>query len=359
MATSTSSGAKKPDGSAVGAAPLRLERGDGLHGAHLGGAAQRARREHRADRVEGVAIGPQAALHLRDDVHDVRVALDAVERGHVHAAGLGHPAHVVAGEVDEHGVLRQLLLVGEQVRLQRRVLDRVGRAGPGPGDGPRRDHAVAHTHEQLGRRAEHRATGPEVDGEQVRRRVDAPQRAVDLEGPDRAGQAEAPREHGLEHLAGVDVLDEAGHAGLVSGVGGRRLAAAPGPRDDDGGLVRAGHGQAVERLGQAGVRARPIDRRERRGLREVVEDDEHVGQVEERLGQADGVLAPGPAGAPSGRPPRRRGSPRPRPARRAGRPMGARVRQDRPQRLERVVGLETVELARSRGRARWPCPARR
>ena len=42
-------------------------------------------------------------------------------------------------------------------------------------------------------------------------------------------------------------------------------------------------------LGQPVLRAGAVDGRERRGLAEVVEDDEHVGQVEERQRQADGV----------------------------------------------------------------------
>ena len=53
-------------------------------------------------------------------MHDVRVALDAVEGRHRDAAGLGHAPDVVAGEVDEHGVLGELLLVGQQVGLELR-----------------------------------------------------------------------------------------------------------------------------------------------------------------------------------------------------------------------------------------------
>ena len=69
--------------------------------------------------------------------------------GTVHAARLGHSPDVVAGEVHEHGVLGQLLLVGQQVRLQLLVALRVGGARPRAGDGPRGDDAVAHAHEQL------------------------------------------------------------------------------------------------------------------------------------------------------------------------------------------------------------------
>ena len=59
--------------------------------------------------------GRRRPSHLGHDVHHMRIALDAVEQRRMDAAGLGDAADVVAGQVDEHRVLRQLLLVGQQV----------------------------------------------------------------------------------------------------------------------------------------------------------------------------------------------------------------------------------------------------
>ena len=59
------------DGAGVEAAPLGLQLVDDLHRPHLGRAADRAGREARHQRVERVAVGPDAALDVRDDVHDV------------------------------------------------------------------------------------------------------------------------------------------------------------------------------------------------------------------------------------------------------------------------------------------------
>ena len=63
------------DAAAVGAAPHRLELVDDLHGAHLGRARERARREGRAQYVEPVEAVAELPLHVRNDVHHVRVAL--------------------------------------------------------------------------------------------------------------------------------------------------------------------------------------------------------------------------------------------------------------------------------------------
>jgi hypothetical protein len=55
-------------------------------------------------------------------VHDVRVALDLLEARDAHGAEAGDAADVVPAEVDEHPVLRELLLVPEEVPLESLVL---------------------------------------------------------------------------------------------------------------------------------------------------------------------------------------------------------------------------------------------
>ena len=103
------------DAAAVGAAPQRLELVDDLHRAHLRRARERAGRERRAQQVEPVEPRAQPRLHVRDDVHHVRVALDHRVLAHAHAADLRDAAHVVAAQVDQHHVLGALLRVGEQL----------------------------------------------------------------------------------------------------------------------------------------------------------------------------------------------------------------------------------------------------
>src|SRR5207245_2529687 len=64
------------DGATVDPASHGLELLDDLHRADLGRAGERPRREGRAERVEAVAAGEEPPADVRDEVHDVRVALD-------------------------------------------------------------------------------------------------------------------------------------------------------------------------------------------------------------------------------------------------------------------------------------------
>ena len=144
-------GCEEPDRAAVGTTPLLLERRDRLHRADLRRPRQRARGEHRADRVERVAVRPEPALDLGHDVHDVGVALDAVEQRHVDAArprrrarrrcGRGRRASRAPTAPSRRRAGR-----ARAARSRRGVVA----ARPGAGDRPRRDDPVADTDEQLG-----------------------------------------------------------------------------------------------------------------------------------------------------------------------------------------------------------------
>jgi hypothetical protein len=111
-------------------------------------------------------------------VHDVPVTLDRAQRGHLDRGAGRDAADVVAGEVDEHRVLRELLRIGLQVLLQERVVARILRPRSRARDRTR-DHLVAtHAHEQFRRCPDERrmrSHGGEVEIEEVRGRVDAPQ----------------------------------------------------------------------------------------------------------------------------------------------------------------------------------------
>ena len=65
--------------------------------------------------------------------------------------------------------------------------------------------AVAHAHQNFGARADEREAA-EVEMEQERRRVEAPQRAIERERRQRERRGEALRQHDLEDVAGADVL---------------------------------------------------------------------------------------------------------------------------------------------------------
>ena len=187
-------------------------------------------------------------------------------------------------------MLRAFLFVREQVLFQLASCTGSADRGRVPGDRPRDHLAVTDADEQLGRCAQQRTARPEVDREQVRRWVDSSERAVDLERCRVEREGEPAREDRLEHLTGVDLVDQLLDARLVPGVARRRSDAAAGLwtyRD----RAFAAHAapESVENRLEARVRALSGLRRERGRLRQVVERDHDIRHVEERLGQAHGI----------------------------------------------------------------------
>ena len=94
----------------------------------------------------------QPPRHLRGEVHHVAVAL---ERHHLVdrlGAEVHDPAHVVAGQVDQHDVLGLLLGVLAQLGAEAAVLLVGAAPSAGAGDGPGDDGAVEQLHHRLGRR---------------------------------------------------------------------------------------------------------------------------------------------------------------------------------------------------------------
>ena len=175
----------------------------------------------------GPEPGAQPARHLGGQVHDVAVALDGHQLVDRLGAELDHPPHVVAGQVDQHDVLGQLLGVLDQLAGQQAVLLLGGAPRPGAGDGPGGHHAVAQADHGLGRRPDH---GHLVEAQEVevRARVEEAQGAVDVEGVGPELEVEALGQHDLEDVPGHDVLlgrRHGVHVGLrVHGAGplGRR-----------------------------------------------------------------------------------------------------------------------------------------
>ena len=85
---------------------------------------------------------------------------------------------------------------------RRFVLFGVGAPAAGPGDGARRDDAVAQAHERLGRRPHHRA-GVATQEVEVRAGIDQTQHPVEVEGIGPELEVEALRQHHLEDVPGV------------------------------------------------------------------------------------------------------------------------------------------------------------
>ena len=94
-------------GPAARSRPPRSAASPGPSGRRTG--CRPGRRERSASRAS--QLGLQAALDVADQVEDVAVALDLHVLGDPHRARPGHPAEVVAAQVDQHHVLGLLLRV--------------------------------------------------------------------------------------------------------------------------------------------------------------------------------------------------------------------------------------------------------
>src|SRR5438874_12922614 len=102
------------DCTGVRSAALRLQLVDDLHRAHFGRAAHGARGETGAEDVEGIMSGAEAAPHLADQMLHVGVALDLQRFRNVYRTVTRHAPDVIAAEIHEHAMLRQLLGVATQ-----------------------------------------------------------------------------------------------------------------------------------------------------------------------------------------------------------------------------------------------------
>ena len=214
-------------------------------------------------------------------------------------AVLADAAEVVAAEVDEHHVLGALLLVGQQLRGDRDVLLGVGAARARAGDRARRDAAAGDGQQRLGAGAGDLEVA-EVEEVHVRRRVDGAQPAVDRERVDRRPGADQRCEGTTWKASPAWMYSTiratiasnclARHVRLERRHGARRVqrrrAAAPARR-----AARATSAivATASRVGAStSALVLGVDVREDRDrVLEVVEDDEHVGEHQRHVGQAE------------------------------------------------------------------------
>ena len=262
-----------------------LELGDDLHRAHLRRARDGAGRKARAQQLERRDALAQLADHLRDEMRHVRVALRLHEALDAHRARHADAREVVAAEVDEHRVLRSVLLRREQrLRVALSGRDR-------PRDRVQLGAASFALDDGLRRAADEREI-PELEQEEIRRRVDAPQRAVELDGRGRRRAGRALRDHDLEDVALADVLLRTLDAAEV--LVARRLALERTARRRAAGQGRRRAGEpgrlAAQELGDTArvVEAQQDVRDEKEALRHA---GPVVGQRHRRLECRDGVVA--------------------------------------------------------------------
>ena len=229
-------------------------------------------------------------------MHHVAVALHIELLRHAHRARFGHAAHIVAAQIEQHHVLRDLLLVVAQLLLERAILRIRLPPPPRARDRVRRHLAVLHDHQQL-RRGAHDLVVVHLQVVGVGRGIHGAQRAVDVERMHKRLAREALRVDALDDVALDDVVDDPLHVGEVrlalhigahrravigrlGRVDRRRRLAVLQPLDQ---LVDPKLRLAVGRFDVA-VQPRVADHANH--VLEMVEDQHGIDELKQRLGQA-------------------------------------------------------------------------
>ena len=193
------------DDSGVRAAFRRLELVDDLHRPHLRRAGDRPGGKRRPQHVDWSPALEQLAGDLRGEVHDVAVALEGHQLVDLLGAEAHDPADVVAGQVDEHDVLGQLLRVLDSSASSRRSSSSVEPRRRVPAIGREITRPSSSWTIGSGDGADDRHASL-AEEEHVRARVHLAEHAVHVERVAAEVEIEALRQHDLEGVARADVL---------------------------------------------------------------------------------------------------------------------------------------------------------
>src|SRR5690554_3093163 len=187
-------------GAAVYATLHRFQFVDDFHGADLRRATQGAGGQGRAQHIQAAGALFQATGDVGDNVHHVGIALDDHLVGELHGAGFRYSAGVVAAQVDQHQVLGDFFRVGQQFVFQRLVFGLGSAALAGAGDGAHGDFFIFHPGQDF-RRGTNNVEVAQVEEVHVRRRVQYPQRTVQVQGRCLERDRHALGNDGLHYVA--------------------------------------------------------------------------------------------------------------------------------------------------------------
>src|SRR5580704_4535171 len=99
--------------------------------------------------IDHIMVPREPAFDVRDDMHDVAVALDREFLGHLDRACFGDAPDIVAAEIEQHQMLGAFLFVGEELRRQTFVLGLRLAAPAGARDGPDGDFSAPRAHQDF------------------------------------------------------------------------------------------------------------------------------------------------------------------------------------------------------------------
>ena len=155
--------------------------------------------------VERVAVGAEPALDLRDDVHDVRIALDHHVFGEFDRPHFGNPPGVVAAKVKQLDMFGALFLVGQQILFQRQIFFKRDTAPARSGNRTHGDGIAFEPNEDF-RRSANNEKILEIEVEHVRRGVERTQGTVKRQRAGGKRFAHALRENHLHDITFRDVV---------------------------------------------------------------------------------------------------------------------------------------------------------
>src|SRR5687768_16398966 len=233
-------------------------------------------------------------FQAEDGIRDV--AVTGVQTCALPISDLADPPEVVAGEVDEHDVLGALLRVGREARRESFVFLRVGPPTDRARDRTHLCRAAAAPDEHLRGGSENRGLAG-LEEEEVGRRVQRPEGAVDVEGVASERRTPALREHDLVDLAREDRLlcPEDGPEESLARDRGSEARRPRLPRSRRRGPAGAGAGAGVFRAADRRLEEVELDLRplaivtrgqEQQASSRVVEGDDGVEPEKERVGDA-------------------------------------------------------------------------
>ena len=138
-------------------------------------------------------------------MHHVAVSLDGHHVADLHRAHFRNTTDIVAMQIDQHDVLGPLFGISQQLGLQCPVLLRGCPAAPCTGQRTAGHLAIRHATKDLRARTNQRAGGA-LQIKHERRRVDDPQRPIDVERIGRAGHPKPLTRNKLKNIARFDVF---------------------------------------------------------------------------------------------------------------------------------------------------------
>src|SRR6266576_639426 len=144
--------------------------------------------------------------YVRNDMHDVAVALDLHELCHANGTEFCDAADVIPRKIDKHDVFGPLLRIAEQLSGVGFVFFRGQTAGACPCDWTNLHRVAIQPDMHLRRTTDERKIGAEVETKHVRRRIDETKAAIEIEWFAVERRLESLRQNDLEDITCGDVF---------------------------------------------------------------------------------------------------------------------------------------------------------